>query len=388
MSNGGSGFDVYALREEHRELRAAVRQLAEDKIAPRAAEIDETGEFPHDVLGALVRAGFHAVHIPEQYGGAGADAVAATVVIEEVARACASSALIPAVNKLGTTPVLLAGSEDLRQQVLRPVAEDGAMFSYALSEREAGSDAASMRTRAVRDGDHWRLNGTKCWITNAGVSTYYTVMAVTDPEKAANGISAFVVHKDDPGFSVGTKERKLGIHGSPTCEIYFEDCLVPADRMIGEPGTGFKTALRTLDHTRLAIGAQALGIAQGALDASLGYVKQRRQFGQRIADFQGIQFKLADMAMRIEAARHLVYAAAARAERDEPDLAFTSSAAKVFASDTAMAVTVEAVQLFGGYGYTKDFPVERMMRDAKITQIYEGTNEINRMVMARALLKK
>ena len=386
MGNGNSDFDRYQLSDEQRMLRAAVRELAEDKIAPRAAEIDETGEFPFDVLEALVRAGFHAVHIPEAYGGAGADAISTCIVVEEVARVCASSSLIPAVNKLGTQPVILAGSEELKKEVLSPVAAGEAMFSYALSEREAGSDAAAMRTRAVLDGDHWVLNGTKCWITNAGVSTYYTVMAVTDPDKRANGISAFVVHKDDPGFSVGAKERKLGIKGSPTCEIYFEDCTIPVDRIIGEPGTGFKTALRTLDHTRLAIGAQALGIAQGAFDAAVAYTKQRHQFGRAVSDFQGIQFMLADMAMRIEAARHLVYAAAARAERDEPGLTFTSAAAKVFASDTAMSVTTDAVQLFGGYGFTKDFPVERMMRDAKITQIYEGTNQINRMVMARSLL--
>jgi alkylation response protein AidB-like acyl-CoA dehydrogenase len=383
---GNPDFDQYRLSEEQQLLRAAVRDLAEAKIAPRAAEIDESGEFPYDVLDALVRNGFHAVHLPEEYGGMGADAVSACIVVEEVARVCASSSLIPAVNKLGSQPILLSGSDSLKKLVLRDIA-DGAMISYALSEREAGSDAASMRTRAVLDGDHWVLDGTKCWISNAGVSTWYTVMAVTDPGKGANGISAFVVHKDDPGFSVGAKERKLGIKGSPTCEIYFESCRIPADRIVGEPGTGFKTALRTLDHTRLAIGAQALGIAQGAFDAAVAYVKQRRQFGQRIADFQGVQFMLADMAMRIEAARHLVYAAAARAERDEPNLTFTSSAAKVFASDTAMSVTTDAVQLFGGAGYTKDFPVERMMRDAKITQIYEGTNQINRMVMARNLLK-
>jgi alkylation response protein AidB-like acyl-CoA dehydrogenase len=385
MSN--ADFDSYRLTDEQNLLRAAVRQLADDKIAPRAAEVDETGEFPHDVYAELVRADLHAVHIPQEYGGPGADAISACIVIEEIARACASSALIPAVNKLGTQPVILAGSEDLKKDVLTQVASGEAMFSYALSEREAGSDAASLRTRAVLDGNHWVLNGTKCWITNAGVSSHYTVMAVTDPDKGANGISAFVVHKDDPGFSVGAKERKLGIKGSPTCEIYFEDCTIPADRIVGEPGNGFKTALRTLDHTRLAIGAQALGIAQGALDATVAYVKERKQFGKRIADFQGVQFMLADMAMRIEASRQLVYAAAARAERDEPNLTFTSSAAKVFASDTAMSVTTDAVQLFGGAGYTRDFPVERMMRDAKITQIYEGTNQINRMVMARSLLR-
>src|SRR6266568_2505361 len=351
--------------------RQSVRELADDKITPRAAEIDETAEFPFDVLDALVRAGFHAVHIPEEYGGAGADAIATAIVIEEVARACASSSLIPAVKK----------------QVLPPVAAGEAMFSYALSEREAGSDAAAMRTRAVLDGDHWVLNGTKCWISNAGISTYYTVMAVTDPSAGPRGISAFVVHRDDPGFSVGPKERKLGIKGSPTCEIYLENCTIPADRIIGEPGTGFKTALATLDHTRLTIGAQALGIAQGALDAALAYVRGRQQFGRRLADFQGVQFMLADMAMTIDAARNLVYAAAARADRGAPDLTYASAAAKVFASDTAMRVTTDAVQLFGGYGYTKDFPVERMMRDAKITQIYEGTNQINRMVMARQLVR-
>jgi alkylation response protein AidB-like acyl-CoA dehydrogenase len=260
------------------------------------------------------------------------------------------------------------------------------MISYALSEREAGSDAAAMRTRARRDGDSWVLNGTKCWITNAGESTWYTVMAVTDPQKRAKGISAFVVHRDDPGFEIGPKERKLGINGSPTREIYFQDCTIPAMRIIGAEGTGFKTALATLDHTRPTIGAQAVGIAQGALDVAAAYVKERKQFGKHVAEFQGVQFMLADMAMKVEAARQLVYVATSRAERGEPNLGFISSAAKCFASDTAMSVTTDAVQLLGGYGYTKDFPVERMMRDAKITQIYEGTNQIQRMVMARAIL--
>jgi len=382
-----SSFEVYRLTDEHNFLRQTVRELAEDRIAPRAAEIDATEEFPWDVYEALRRAELHATHIPENYGGAGADSVATCIVIEEVARVCCSSSLIPAVNKLGTVPLLLSAGEELKKQVLPRVASGEAMFSYALSEREAGSDAAAMRTRAVRDGDHWVLNGTKCWITNAGVSTYYTVMAVTDPTAGANGISAFVVHKDDPGFSVGTKERKLGIKGSPTCEIHFEDCAIPADRIVGDPGTGFKTALRTLDHTRLTIGAQAVGIAQGALDAAIGYVKQRQQFGRPIADFQGLQFMIADMAMQTEAARQLVYVGAAKAERGDADLTFVSAAAKCLASDVAMQVTTDAVQLFGGYGYTKDFPVERMMRDAKITQIYEGTNQIQRMVMARQLLR-
>ncbi len=387
MSRVDASFDIYRLGEEHVMLRESVRQLAEDKIAPRAAEVDETAEFPWDVYEALRKADLHAVHIPEEYGGAGADSIATAIVIEEVARVCAASSLIPAVNKLGTMPLLLSASEELKRDVLPPVASGDAMFSYALSEREAGSDAAAMRARAVRAGDGYVLNGSKAWITNAGVSTYYTVMVSTDPSKGANGISAFVVHKDDPGFSVGTKERKLGIKGSPTCEIYFSDCMVPASRMVGEEGTGFKTALRTLDHTRLTIGAQAVGIAQGALDATIGYVKERKQFGRAIGDFQGVQFMIADMAMKVEAARQLVYVAAAKAERAEPDLTFASAAAKVTASDAAMSVTTDAVQLFGGAGYTRDFPVERMMRDAKITQIYEGTNQINRMVIARQLLR-
>ena len=383
-----ASFGTYQLADEHEALRDAVRALAEKEIAPFAAEVDEQERYPAEARDALVKAGFHAVHIPEEYQGEGADSVATCILIEEVARVCASSSLIPAVNKLGTVPILLSGSEDLKQQVLPAIAR-GEMASYALSEREAGSDTAAMKTRARLDGDHWILNGTKTWITNAGESTWYTVMAVTDPDaaKPANGISAFAVRADDPGFEVGPKERKLGIKGSPTREIYFTDCAIPADRIIGDPGTGLKTAFRTLDHTRPTIGAQAVGIAQGALDATIDYVKDRKQFGHAIADFQGVQFMLADMAMKIEAARHMVYVAAAKAERGEPNLGFISSAAKCFASDTAMSVTTDAVQLFGGAGYTRDFPVERMMRDAKITQIYEGTNQIQRMVMARALLK-
>jgi alkylation response protein AidB-like acyl-CoA dehydrogenase len=383
-----ANFGTYQLADEHEALREAVRDMAEKEIAPYAAEVDEAERYPSEARDALVKSGFHAVHLPEEFGGEGADSVATCILIEEVARVCASSSLIPAVNKLGTMPIILAASEELKGQVLPAVAA-GEMASYALSEREAGSDTAAMRTRARRDGDHWVLNGAKCWITNAGESTWYTVMAVTDPDaaKPANGISAFVVHKDDPGFVVGPKEKKLGIKGSPTREIYFEDCTIPAMRIIGEPGTGLRTALRTLDHTRPTIGAQAVGIAQGAVDAAVAYVKERKQFGKAIAEFQGVQFMLADMAMKVEAARHMVYVAAARAERGEPNLGFISSAAKCFASDVAMEVTTDAVQLFGGAGYTRDFPVERMMRDAKITQIYEGTNQIQRMVMGRALLK-
>src|SRR5215472_13976903 len=386
-------MSTFALSEEHEALRQAVRSLADDKTAPRAAEIDRTAEFPWDVYEALVKADFHALHIGEEYGGAGGDALATALVIEEVARACAASSLIPAVNKLGTMPLILGASQEVKQKYLPPVARGEAMFSYALSEPEAGSDAGGgMRMRAVRDGGTYVLNGVKRWITNAGVSKYYTVMAVTDPDKGANGISAFVVEDGDPGFTFGAPEHKLGIKGSPTRELYFDNTVIPADRLVGAEGEGFKIALKTLDHTRITIAAQALGIAQGALDYAIGYVKERKQFGKAIAEFQGLQFMLADMAMKLEAARQLTYAAAARSERamageKVADLTFFSSACKCLASDAAMAVTTDAVQLLGGYGYVNDYPVERMMRDAKITQIYEGTNQVQRVVMARQLLK-
>lgn len=382
----GNAFDVYDLPEEHRLVRVAVREVCTAKVAPGAARADETGEFPQGAYDALRASDFHAPHIPAEYGGAGADALSTAIVIEEVARACAASSLIPAVNKLGTLPLLLAGSEDLKRRYLPPVARGEAMFSYCLSEPEAGSDAAAMTTRAVPDGDGYVLSGVKRWITNAGVSDYYTVFAVTTPGAGTRGISAFVVEKSDPGVGFGAPEKKLGIKGSPTREVYLDSVRIPASRMIGAPGTGFATAMRTLDHTRVTIAAQAVGIAQGALDFATGYVRERRQFGRAVAEFQGIQFMLADMGMKVEAARQLTYAAAARSERDEADLTFFGAAAKCFASDTAMAVTTDAVQLLGGYGYTRDFPVERMMRDAKITQIYEGTNQVQRIVMARQLL--
>jgi len=381
-------FDAFQLSEEHRAIRDAVRELCDGKVAPNAAAADEHSEFPQASYDALRAADFHAPHIPQEYGGAGADALATAIVIEEVARACASSSLIPAVNKLGTMPLLLAGSPELKRRYLPPVAAGEAMFSYCLSEPEAGSDAVSMRTRAEPDGDGYRLNGVKRWITNAGVSEYYTVFAVTTPGIGARGISAFVVEKSDPGVSFGAPEKKLGIKGSPTREVFLDDVRIGADRLIGAEGTGFQTALRTLDHTRVTIAAQAVGIATGALDFALGYVGERRQFGKAVGEFQGIQFMLAEMGMRIEAARQLTYAAAGKSERDEGDLGYFGAAAKCFASDTAMQVTTDAVQLLGGYGYTRDFPVERMMRDAKITQIYEGTNQVQRIVMAKHLLRR
>ncbi|MDH6140686.1 MULTISPECIES: acyl-CoA dehydrogenase family protein [Kitasatospora] len=378
-------FDLFQISEEHQMLRETVRALAEAKIAPFAADVDEQGRFPQEARDALEANDLHAVHVPEEYGGAGADALATVLVIEEVARVCASSSLIPAVNKLGSLPVQLSGSEELKAKYLGALARGEGMFSYCLSEPDAGSDAAGMKTRAVRDGDYWVLNGVKRWITNAGVSEFYTVMAVTDPEKRSKGISAFVVEKGDEGVSFGAPEKKLGIKGSPTREVYLDNVRIPADRMIGAEGTGFATAMKTLDHTRITIAAQALGIAQGALDYAAGYVKERKQFGKPIGDFQGIQFMLADMAMKLEAARQLTYAAAAKSQRVDADLTFFGAAAKCFASDVAMEITTDAVQLLGGYGYTRDYPVERMMRDAKITQIYEGTNQVQRIVMARNL---
>lgn len=383
-----SDFDLYRLSEDHETLREAVRAVVEAKVAPHAAEVDDRADFPQAAYEALRAADLHAPHIPEQYDGVGADALATCLVIEEIARGCASSSLIPAVNKLGTLPLLLAGSQALNDRYLPPVARGEAMFSYGLSEREAGSDTASMRCRATEDGDDFVLQGQKSWITNAGVSDYYTVLAVTDPDAArGRGVSAFVVERSDEGFTFGEPERKMGIKGSPTRELHFDHCRIPADRMVGERGGGLKLALRTLDHTRVTIGAQAVGIAQGALDAALAYVKERSQFGKAVAEFQGVQFMLADMGMKLEAARQLVYVAAAKSERSDADLSFFGAAAKCYASDVAMEITTDAVQLLGGAGYVKDFPVERMMRDAKITQIYEGTNQIQRIVMARQLLK-
>ncbi|MEO7062004.1 MAG: acyl-CoA dehydrogenase family protein [Lapillicoccus sp.] len=381
-------YPLFAISEDHEALREAVRAVAEGRIAPFAAEVDEDARYPQEAHDALVASDFFAPHIPEEYDGVGADALATCIVIEEVARVCASSSLIPAVNKLGSMPIILAGSEDLKRRYLTPLAQGKASISYGLSERESGSDTASMRCRATRDGDDWILHGQKSWITNAGVSEYYTVLAVTDPDgrRGAN-VSAFVVEKSDPGFTFGEKERKLGIKGSPTRELHFDQVRIPGDRIVGAEGDGLKIALRTLDHTRVTIGAQAVGIAQGALDFAVGYVKDRRQFGKAIAEFQGIQFMLADMAMKLEAARQLVYVAAAKSERGDADLTFFGAAAKCYASDMAMQITTDAVQLLGGAGYTRDFPVERMMRDAKITQIYEGTNQVQRIVMARQVLK-
>jgi len=379
-------FDVYRLPEEHQAIRDATREVCDAEVAPRAAETDATATFPQKSYAALRAADLHAPHIEEKYQGAGIDALGTAIVIEEVARACASSSLIPAVNKLGTMPLILAASEELKAKYLPQVASGEAMFSYCLSEPEAGSDVAGMTTKAVRDGDSYVLNGAKRWITNAGESEFYTVFASTDPGAGSKGISAFVVEKSDVGVSFGAPEHKLGIKGSPTREVFFDDVRIPADRLIGAENEGFKIAMRTLDHTRVTIAAQAVGIAQGALDYAAGYVQERKQFGKSVSQFQGVQFMLADAAMKLAAARQMTYVAAAKSEREDDDLTFYGASAKCFASDVAMEVTTDAVQLLGGYGYTTDYPVERMMRDAKITQIYEGTNQVQRIVIARQVL--
>ena len=370
--------------DEYESLRESVRALATKKIAPFAHDVDEQARFPQEAADALIAAGLYAAHVPAEFGGDGADALATVIIIEEVARVCGSSSLIPAVNKLGSVPLIIAGTEAQKQKYL-PLLAKGQGFSYCLSESSAGSDAAAMTTKAVKDGDTWVINGSKKWISNAGESEFYTVLASTDPSRGAKGISAFIVEKSDAGVSFGAHEKKMGFRGSPTREVYFDNVRINDDRRLGDVGSGFALAMQTLDHTRITIAAQALGIAQGAFEAATAYAHERKQFGKPIFDFQGVQFMLADMAMQIAAARALTYQAAVKSERGEKDLTFFSAAAKCFATDVAMKVTTDAVQVLGGYGYVSDFPVERMMRDAKLTQIYEGTNQVQRVVMARHL---
>jgi|UniRef100_UPI00404A112F alkylation response protein AidB-like acyl-CoA dehydrogenase len=376
--------DLFNLPTEYQDLRESVRALAEKEIAPHAHAVDEDHRYPQEAADALIKANLHAAHVPDKFGGEGADALAVAIIIEEVARVCASSSLIPAVNKLGSLPLILGGDEEQKKRWL-PALAQGKGFSYCLSESEAGSDATALKTKAERTSSGWLLNGSKKWISNAGVSEFYTVIAQTDPSKGSKGITAFIVEKSDSGISFGAPEKKMGFRGSPTREVYFDNIEISDDRRIGEVGKGFAIAMDTLDHTRITIAAQALGIAQGALDAAEKYSHERKQFGKEIFEFQAIQFILADMAMNIEAARQLTYAAAAKSERNDKDLRFFSSASKTFASDVAMKVTTDAVQVLGGYGYVSDYPVERMMRDAKLTQIYEGTNQVQRIVMARNL---
>jgi len=375
--------DVYDVPQELADLRDMIRRLAQERIAPRAADIDRSGEYPTDVRELLSEHDVLGLPFDEEHGGTGTGTLMLQIAVEEIAKACASSALILMVQELGTLPIALFGSEEQKAHWLPRCASGEWSPAFALSEPEAGSDVAALRTTAVRDGEAWVINGQKNWITNAGVADFYIVFAKTDRE--ANRSSAFVVEADREGFDPGKLEHKLGIKGSPTGSPSFTDVRVPAANLIGPEGKGMSVALATLERTRLGAAAQAVGIAQGATDYAARYARERIAFGEPINALQGIQFKLADMETRTAAARELLYKACAKADRREPDLGKYSSMAKLFASDTAMAVTLEAIQILGGYGYVNDYPVERMMRDAKITQIYEGTNEIQRVVIARSM---
>ncbi len=379
---------VAHVSEDERALIEAIAEIARERVAPRAAEIDHTGEFPWDMKELLAQQDILAMPFPSEYGGIGASELAVVMAIEELSRHCATTGLLLAVQQLGSLPIILAGNEQQKRKYLPRLASGEWLAAFGLTEAGSGSDAAAMRTTAVRKGNKYILNGSKRFITNGGLAQVTSVFALTDPEKGTRGISAFIVEKDFPGFSVGRIEDKMGIKGSQTAELIFTDCEVPVENLLGREGEGFKIAMMTLDRTRPGIGAQALGIAQGALDLAVSYAKQRIQFGRPIAENQGIQFMLADMATKVEASRLLVYNVAEMIDRGEQHFSMYSSMAKMFASDKAMEVTNDAIQILGGYGYMKEYPAERMMRDAKITQIYEGTNQIQRLVIARELLRE
>jgi alkylation response protein AidB-like acyl-CoA dehydrogenase len=378
--------EIYTIPQEYLDFRETIAQIARERIAPRAAEIDEKAEYPHDLRKLLAEQDILGLPFEEEFGGTGTGTLMLNMAVEEIAKADASTALILMIQELGTLPIRLHGSQELQQRFLPRCATGEWSPAFALSEAEAGSDPGGMITHAVQDGDEWVINGSKTWITNAGIADFYCVFAVTDREAGhSRGITAFVIEADRPGFSVGKLEHKLGIRASPTGTPIFDDVRVPAANVIGDVNRGFKVAMSTLDRSRLGVAAQALGIAQGATDYAAAYARERKQFGKPINGFQGIQFKLADMETKCAAARELLYQACCKVDRDDADLGKYSAMAKLFCSDTAMEVTVEAVQILGGYGFVKEYPVERMMRDAKITQIYEGTNEIQRLVIARSL---
>jgi len=377
---------VSHLSDDEQMLIEAIQEIAREQVAPRAAEIDHTSQFPWDMKELLAQQDILAMLFPDEYGGIGSSELAVVMAIEELARYCATTSLILAVQQLGSLPIMLVGNEQQKSKYLPPLASGEWLAAFGLTEAGSGSDAAAMQTFAVRKSDKYILNGSKRFITNGGLAQVNSIFAITDPKVGTRGISAFIVEKDFPGFSVGRIEEKMGIKGSQTAELIFTDCEVPAENLLGREGGGFKFAMMTLDRTRPGVAAQAVGISQGALDLALSYAKQRIQFKKPIADNQGIQFMLADMATKVEAARLLVYNAAEMIDRGEPNFGKYSAMAKLYASDIAMEVTGDAIQILGGYGYMKEYPAERMMRDAKITQIYEGTNQIQRLVIARALL--
>jgi len=378
---------VAHVTQDEQELIAAIREIGLERIAPRAAEIDHSGQFPWDMKELLAQQDILAMPFPVEYGGLGSSELMVVMAIEELSRHCATTGLILAVQQLGSMPILLAGNEEQKRKYFPRLATGEWTAAFGLTEAGSGSDAAAMQTKAVRKGDTYILNGSKRFITNGGLAQVNTIFALTEPNVGTRGISAFIVEKDYPGFAVGRIEDKMGIKGSQTAELIFTDCEVPAENLIGREGEGFKVAMMTLDRTRIGIGAQAVGIAQAALDLAVSYAKQRVQFGKPIADNQGIQFMLADMATKVEASRLLVYNAAEMVDDESKHFGKYSAMAKMFASDKAMEVTNDAIQILGGYGYMKEYPAERMMRDAKITQIYEGTNQIQRMVIARELLR-
>ena len=378
----------YFLNEEQEMIRDLVKQIAQEKVTPVAAELDEKGEFPWELMKLFAESDLFALFVPEEYGGLGKGVLDLCIVVEELSKACAGVSVSYAASALGAYPIILFGSEEQKKKYLPQIASGKKLTAFALTESEAGSDAGSIRTTAIRDGDDYILNGNKQWITNGGEAEIYTIIAMTDKKKGNRGASAFIVEKDTPGFSFGKKEDKMGIRCSATRELIFKDCRISKENLIGKEGMGFLAAMKTLDKSRPGVAAQAVGIAQGALDDAVKYARERIQFGKPISSFQGIQFMLADMATQIEAARALLYAGARYVDSGAKDIAKISSMTKLFASDVAMKVTTDAVQIFGGYGYMKDYPVEKRMRDAKITQIYEGTNQIQREVIALQLIKE
>ena len=378
----------YFLSDDQKMIKDLAAQIAREKIGPIAAELDESGEFPWDVVKTLAQSDLFRVFIPTEYDGLGGGMFEMCLVVEELSRVCGGIALSFAASALGTIPILLHGNEEQKKKYLPRLAAGEILAAFGLTESGAGSDAAGIKTTAKPDGDSYVINGTKQWITNGGEASIYTVVALTDPTRGVRGTSAILVEKGTPGFSFGKKENKMGIRASATRELVFQDCRVPKTNLLAKEGMGFLVAMKTLDKSRPGVAAQALGIAQGALDKAVGYAQERKQFGKPISAFQGLQFMMADMATQVEAARALTYAAARAIDGGERDVSMISAMAKVFASDTAMKVTTDAVQIFGGYGYMREYPVEKMMRDAKITQIYEGTNQIQREVIALGLIKE
>ncbi len=377
----------YDFNEREIMIRDLTRKIAQEKVLPVRAELDEKGEFPHEAMAAMAQADLFRVFIPEEYEGIGGGVMEICIVAEELSRVCAGVATTYSANALAAQPIILAGNEEQKQKYLSRIASGKSFAAFALTEPNAGSDAGGIQTTARETDTGWVLNGTKQFITNGEIADIYTVLAATDPSRGARGLSAFVVEKGTPGFSFGKEENKMGIRASKTTELVFQDCEIPKENLLGRKGSGFITAMRTFDHTRPGVGAQAVGIAQGALDEAIAYAKERRQFGRPITAFQGIQFMIADLATQIEAARSLVYSVARMIDRGERNISKESAMAKLFASDVAMRVTTDAVQIVGGYGYMRDYPMEKYMRDAKITQIYEGTNQIQRVVIANALVK-